>query len=213
LFHFAQSGLVSLLQVILIDITLAGDNAVVIGMAASRVPRQHRRKVIFWGLVAAVTTRVLLATGVRDLLSIIGLSLAGGILLLWVSWRIYREIRHETLHKASASGFAKPGEHQAPPLSEKDTQALVRRAIVQIAIADVSMSLDNVLAIAGAAINHPVILVIGLVLSIGLMGVAASYVARLLKRHPWISYAGLFVVLYVAITMIVHGGKEVLHAM
>lgn len=211
MFHLADSGLIALLQVILIDITLAGDNAVVIGMAAARVPRDERRKVIFWGLVAAVTLRVVLATGVLQLLHVIGLKLAGGILLLWVSWRIYREIRHERTHHAGT------GPHQGaqghPALSASETQERVRRAIIQIAVADVSMSLDNVLAVAGAAQGHIVILVVGLMLSIGLMGMAASYVARLLKRHPWVSYAGLFVVLYVSINMIVHGGNEVLTAM
>ena len=210
MFLFGNSGLIALLQVILIDITLAGDNAVVIGMAAARVPREERRKVIFWGLVAAVTLRVVLATGVLQLLHIIGLKLAGGILLLWVSWRILREIRHEKheRHAASASG-----DHQPHTITKKETDERVRRAITQIAIADVSMSLDNVLAVAGAAQGHVLILVIGLMLSIALMGIAASYVARLLRRHPWVSYAGLFVVLYVAISMIVRGGNEVLTAM
>ncbi len=213
MFHISDSGIIALLQVILIDITLAGDNAVVIGMAASRVPREQRRKVIFWGLVVAVTTRVILATGVVRLLNVIGLTLAGGILLLWVSWRIYREIRHENAHRLSEAAFAGDGAHAPPALAKKATERLVRRAIVQIAVADVSMSLDNVLAVAGAALHHPFILVIGLVLSIALMGIAASLVARLLRRHPWISYAGLFVVLYVAIMMVVHGGNEVLNAM
>jgi YjbE family integral membrane protein len=213
LFHFAHSGFIALLQVILIDITLAGDNAVVIGMAASRVPRTHRRKVIFWGLAAAVIIRIILASGIRDVLSVIGLTLAGGILLLWVSWRIYREIRHENAHQHATAGLAPADVPLTPPLSAKDSERLVRRAIVQIAVADLSMSLDNVLAVAGAAINHPFILVAGLVLSIGLMGIAASYVARLLRRHPWISYAGLFVVLYVAINMIVHGSHEILKAL
>jgi YjbE family integral membrane protein len=209
LFHFAHSGLIALLQVILIDITLAGDNAVVIGMAAARVPREERRKVIFWGLVAAVTLRVVLATGVLQLLHVIGLKLAGGILLLWVSWRIYRELRHAKHYHLPEPVW---GSH-AVPLSKKETDERVRRAIIQIAIADVSMSLDNVLAVAGAAQGHMLILVIGLILSIALMGIAASYVARLLRRHPWVSYAGLFVVLYVAINMVVNGGSEVLTAM
>ncbi len=210
MFHFAHSSLIALLQVILIDITLAGDNAVVIGMAAARVPREERRKVIFWGLVAAVTLRVVLATGVLQLLHVIGLKLAGGILLLWVSWRIYRELRHAKNHHLAESPLS--GSH-AVPLSKKETDERVRRAIIQIAIADVSMSLDNVLAVAGAAQGHVLILVIGLMLSIALMGIAASYVARLLRRHPWVSYAGLFVVLYVAIAMVVNGGNEVLTAM
>ncbi len=213
MFHFADSALIALLQVILIDITLAGDNAVVIGMAAIRVPRTERRKVIFWGLVAAVTLRGILASTVRKLLAVIGLTLAGGILLLWVSWRIYRDIRHEKAHRLATAGAPHDPERPPPSLSKDETEKLVRRAIIQIAVADISMSLDNVLAVAGASFNHPVILVTGLILSIALMGIAASYVARLLKRHPWISYAGLFVVIYVAANMIVNGSNEVLGAM
>jgi YjbE family integral membrane protein len=219
LFHFASSGFFALLQVILIDIVLAGDNAVVIGMAASRVPRQDRRKVIFWGLFAAVAIRVALATITVQLLEVIGLMFAGGILLLWVAWRLYRDIRQEfevepeqdTLDCTATSGVPTTG--NVPPLSDVDSRYRVRRAIFQIMLADISMSLDNVLAVAGAAVHHIVVLAIGLLLSIGLMGLAASMIARLLGRYPWVSYAGLFIVVYVAITMIVQGGQMVIHAM
>ena len=216
MFHFASSGFFALLQVILIDIVLAGDNAVVIGMAASRVPKQDRRKVIFWGLFAAVAIRVALATITVQLLEVIGLMLAGGILLLWVAWRLYRDIRQEFEVEPEdssdcTSSVAKTG--NVPPLSDVDSRHRVRRAIFQITLADISMSLDNVLAVAGAAVHHIVVLAIGLLLSIGLMGLAASMIARLLGRYPWVSYAGLFIVVYVAITMIVQGGQMVIHAM
>ena len=221
LFHFASSGFFALLQVILIDIVLAGDNAVVIGMAASRVPKQDRRKVIFWGLFAAVAIRVALATITVQLLEVIGLMFAGGILLLWVAWRLYRDIRQEfdvepepeTLDCTATATPAIATTGRVPPLSDVESRHRVRRAIFQITLADISMSLDNVLAVAGAAVHHIVVLAIGLLLSIGLMGMAASMIARLLGRYPWVSYAGLFIVVYVAITMIVQGGQMVLHAM
>jgi YjbE family integral membrane protein len=213
LFHYAHSGFIALLQVILIDITMAGDNAVVISLAAARVPLHDRRKVIFWGLVAAVTLRVILASSIRALLSVIGFTLAGGILLLWVCWRLYREINHD--FAGQRRSLFTPGEKSAveAEFSGPDEAKAVRRAIMHICVADASMSLDNVLAVAGASVNHPYILVIGLILSIGLMGVASNYLARLIDRRPWISYAGVFIVLYVAITMIVLGSNEVVKAM
>ena len=189
-------GLVALLQVLMIDIVLAGDNAVVIGMAAARVPPGLRNKVILWGLVAAVGLRVGLAMIAVSLMEVIGLTLAGGILLLWVCWRFWRDI----------SG---PEPREVQPL---DTDASLGRAITQIVLADVSMSLDNVLGVAGAARNHLDVLVIGLLLSVGLMGAAANLIARLLERFRWISYLGLAIVLYVALSMIWAGGHDVLKA-
>ena len=209
MFHYANSGFIALLQVIFIDITMAGDNAVVISLAAARVPVHDRRKVIFWGLVWAVVLRVILASFVRGVLAVIGFTLAGGILLLWVCWRLYRDI-HSDFQEVREGTTSHAGSHHSTTVDETRT---VRRAILHIALADLSMSLDNVLAVAGASVNHPIILAIGLVLSIGLIGIASSYVARLLHRHPWISYAGLFIVLYVAITMIVRGSSEVMQAM
>jgi YjbE family integral membrane protein len=188
---FEQGGLIALGQVLMIDIVLAGDNAVVIGMAAAR-----RGKVILWGLVAAVGLRVVLAVIAVSLMKVIGLTLAGGILLLWVCWRFWRDISH-----------AKP--YEAAPLA---VNASLRRAIIQIVLADVSMSLDNVLAVAGAARDHLDVLVIGLLLSVGLMGAAANVIARLLERFRWISYLGLAIVLYVALSMIWHGGHDVIKA-
>ena len=199
-----------MLQVILIDIVLAGDNAVVIGIVAAKVPQPDRRKVIFWGLVAAVVLRVVLASITATILEVIGLMFAGGVLLLWVSWRLYRDLRQSQEHDLGASilneRIAKGG---AQPTHMPTAD--LRRAILRLAVADLSMSLDNVLAVAGAAMNHVWVLTIGLLLSIALMGLAASMIANLLQRHPWISYAGLIIVIYVALRMIFFGGWEILH--
>jgi YjbE family integral membrane protein len=166
---FSHGGVFALIQVVLIDIVLAGDNVVVIGMAAARVPQIVRRKVIFWGLVAAVILRVILATLTAELLAIIGLMFAGGILLLWVCWKLYRDIREAAEEKKAVDLMEIAADKLGGPYSVEASSAMVRRAIVQIAAADLSMSLDNVLAVAGAARNHVVVLAIGLVLSIGLM--------------------------------------------
>jgi YjbE family integral membrane protein len=203
---FEHGAIFALLQVILIDIVMAGDNAVVIGMAAARLPADQRHKVIFWGLAAAVVLRVALATVTVELFAFISLRVVGGILLLWVAWRLYRDIRNA---KAEPNGNGANGHmangNMALPVDGSGHVAM-RRAIMQITVADISMSLDNVLAVAGVAIHHVWVLAVGLMLSIGLMGVAANLVAKLLNRHPWISYAGVFIVLYVAIMMIYHGG-------
>lgn len=208
--HLLSPATVALLQVILIDVVLAGDNAVVIGMAASRVPAAQRKKVIFWGLAAAVVLRIGLAMLTATLLAVIGLMFAGGILLLWVSWRLYRDIRagHEDEvghHTIATGGSDHPKARR--PLDDKG----VRKAIWHIFIADISMSLDNVLAVAGAAREHVWVLGVGLVLSIALMGIAAAMIAGLLRRYPWINYAGLIIVLYVALRMIWDGGHQIAH--
>jgi YjbE family integral membrane protein len=194
---FETGGVFALGQVVMIDIMLAGDNAVVIGLAAARVPAHLRKKVILWGLAAAVALRVGLALIAVSLLEVIGLTLAGGILLLWVSWRFWRDI----------SGGHKVTAHKV------DSAASVRRAILQVVIADISMSLDNVLAVSGAAIGHLDVLVIGLLLSVALMGAAAEMVARLLERWRWVSYLGLAIVLYVALSLIWRGSHEVMGAL
>jgi len=194
---FQEGGLVALAQVLMIDIVLAGDNAVVIGLAAGRVPPQLRKKVILWGLVAAVVLRVGLAVIAVSLMKIIGLTLAGGIVLLWVCWRFWRDISGNQHHQTAAP----------------DANASLKRAILQIVLSDVSMSLDNVLAVAGAARDHLDVLVVGLLLSVGLMGAAANLIARVLERYRWISYLGLAIVLYVAISMVWHGGHDVLKAL
>lgn len=204
--HLIPPALAALIQVILIDIAMAGDNAVVIGLAAARVPQSDRRKVVFGGLVAAVVLRLVLAIAVAHLLKIsVVLLFAGGVLLLWVAWRLYRDIHRSHEERIGASAIAGENLHEAVIAAPLD----LRRIVMQIAVADLSMSLDNVLAVAGAAMNDPLILVIGLMLSIALMGFAASMVARLLQRHPWISYAGLTIVIYVALRMIYFGGVEI----
>jgi YjbE family integral membrane protein len=193
---FTEGGLIALLQVLMIDIVLAGDNAVVIGMAAARVAPALRGKVILWGLVAAVLLRVVLAVIAVKLLAIIGLTLAGGILLLWVCWRMWRDISGAKSHGAI----------------KLDKNAGLKHAIVQIVVADISMSLDNVLGVAGAARGHLDVLVIGLLLSVALMGAAANLIARVLEKVRWISYVGLAIVLYVAAKMIWEGGHQVMAA-
>jgi YjbE family integral membrane protein len=191
-----QDGLAALAQVLMIDIVLAGDNAVVIGLAAARVPAAIRSKVIFAGLAAAVLFRLGLAVVAVQLLRIIGLSLAGGILLLWVSWRFWRDLS------------------QPPPQAAGlDAKGSFGSAIFKIMLADISMSLDNVLGVAGAARQHLDVLVIGLILSVALMGAAAEMIARLLERFRWISYLGLAVVVYVALSMIWSGSHDVTQAL
>ena len=193
---FSQGGLVALTQVLMIDVVLAGDNAVVIGMAAARVPPAIRAKVIFAGLAAAVLFRLGMAVIAVRLLGIIGLTLAGGILLLWVAWRFWRDLsRHR------------------PNQVQIDAKGSLGRAIFQIVLADISMSLDNVLAVAGAAREHLDVLAIGLLLSVALMGAAADLIARLLDRFRWISYLGLAVVIYVALSMIWSGSHDVTQAL
>jgi YjbE family integral membrane protein len=201
---FTQGGFFALLQVILIDLVLAGDNAVVIGMSAAHVHTSDRRKVIFLGLAAAVVLRVTLAIFAVQLLEFIPLVIAGGILLLWVCWRLWRDVRQANKEKQATKLMGESGAPHHAPAPFKN-RAAVRRAVIHIAAADISMSLDNVLAVAGAAMQHPWVLVIGLTLSVALMGLAASFVAKLLTRFPWISYAGIFIVLFVALRMIWHG--------
>lgn len=210
-FHLVSPALAALLQVILIDIVLAGDNAVIIGMAAALVPVSQRRRVIFWGLAAAVLLRMTLAWFTTWILGVIGLTFAGGILLLWVSWRLYREIKrsHEDAVGTQTIGDTR---HTLMPPALPNPTPDVRKAVLRIAVADLSMSLDNVLAVAGAAIHHPWVLVIGLLLSVALVGFAAASIAKLLHRYPWVSYAGLIIIVYVAARMIWLGGLEIMHA-
>jgi YjbE family integral membrane protein len=191
-------GLAALLQVVMIDLVLAGDNAIVIGLAASGLVAKQRGRAILIGILAATVLRIVFAAFTIELLEIVGLLLAGGILLLWVCWKMWRELG-TSRHAASTDGT---GVASAAP------KTLVQAAW-QIVVADVSMSLDNVLAVAGAAREHPAALVFGLGLSIVMMGVAASFIARLLERHRWITYLGLAVILYVAGDMIYRGFLEV----
>lgn len=196
-------ALTALVQVVLIDLVLAGDNAIVIGLAAAGLPAEQRGKAILIGVAAATVLRILFAGLTTQLLAIVGLLLAGGILLLWVCWKMWRELRspaHEP--NAMADDAGQPNGNEAP-------RKTLAQATWQIVIADVSMSLDNVLAVAGAAREHPTVLIFGLALSIALMGVAASFIARLLQKHRWIAYVGLAVILYVAGEMIYRGALEI----
>ena len=203
---FTPSALSALFQVLMIDLVLAGDNAVAVGLAAGGLPPPLRRKAIFWGLVAAVITRIGFALITTQLLGIIGLLFAGGVLLLWVCWKMWRELRDQAVAQEEAAEAAMDAD---PTTEPKVKPKSFRDALIQILIADVSMSLDNVLAVAGAAREHPTILVFGLLMSIALMGVAAHAIARLLHRYRWIGYIGLAIVLYVALHMMWQGGREV----
>jgi len=205
---FTYSALLAFIQVLMINIVLSGDNAVVIGMVAARVSLENRNKVIMWGMIAAVVLRLLLALVAVDLLKVIGLTLAGGILLLWVAWRLYRDIREQNQEKAGLAAMAARNGGSAHAAAMTGAAVPLRRAIFQIAVADVSMSVDNVLAIAGAASQHVVVLVIGLVLSIALMGIAATYVAKLLQRYPALSYIGVLLIVYVGAQMIWDGSDD-----
>ena len=193
------NALSALVSVVVIDVTLAGDNAVVVGMAAAGLPRAEQRRVIMIGIAAATALRVVFALGAVQLLAIVGLTLAGGILLLWVAWKMYRDLRH-------ARSPAATGGNTGPVTTKTFGQALFR-----VVVADVSMSLDNILAVAGTARDHFWVLVLGLLLSVALMGAASTFVARLLERHHWIAWIGLAIVAAVALRMIYDGSFEVLH--
>lgn len=185
------SELSALAQVLLIDVALAGDNAVVVGLAVTGLPAHQKRPAILLGIGGATVLRIALGAVTLQLLAIVGLLLAGGILLLWVAWKMYRELRHT---------------HRANEIAAPKT---LGAAMMQIVVADLSMSLDNVLAVAGAANGHTWVLVVGLTVSVILMGVAATLIARLLEKHRWIAWVGLLIVFYIAVKMIWEGGHEV----
>lgn len=194
----SPAALAAFTQVLLIDVVLAGDNAIVVGALAAGLPAAQRRRVIAIGVLAALVLRIAFALVVSWLLGVVGLILAGGLLLLWVAWRMYRE-----LHPAGSS----PG---SPEVKGDEHSGLkpaksFAAAVWAVALADVSMSLDNVLAVAGAARDHPGILIVGLILSVALMGIAANIIAKYIERYRWIAYVGLAVILYVAAKMIVEG--------
>jgi YjbE family integral membrane protein len=203
-------ALTALFQVIMIDLVLAGDNAIVIGLAAAGLPAEQRPRAILIGIAAATVLRIAFAGVTTQLLQILGLLLAGGVLLLWVCWKMWRELRAQD-HQADADDDGLDGVHINPDGTAVMTapRKTFGQAAWQIVVADVSMSLDNVLAVAGAAREHPGILVFGLVLSIALMGLAATFIARVLQRHRWIAYVGLAIILYVAFEMIYRGSVEV----
>src|SRR3954452_17875193 len=196
------SAIAAFFEILAIDIVLAGDNAIVVGALAAGLPAEQRRKVIMVGVLAALVLRIGFALLVTQLLQVVGLVLAGGVLLLWVAWRMYREIRHkdESLGSDEVLGDEHSGLKPAKSFAS---------AAWGVALADVSMSLDNVLAVAGAAREHPWVLVFGLVLSVLLMGAAANVIARYIDRYRWLAWAGLAVILWVALKMIFDGARHI----
>ena len=196
-------------QVIMIDLVLAGDNAVVIGLAAAGLPKEQRNKAILVGIIAATVLRIAFASVTLQLLEILGLLLVGGILLLWVCWKMWRELRDGTHEAEGVEAMTGEDFDADGTIAGRAPRKTFAQAALQIVIADISMSLDNVLAVAGAAREHPGVLVVGLVLSIALMGLAASFIARLLQKYRWIAYVGLAIILYVALEMIYRGALEV----
>ncbi len=203
-FDFLWPDLGAFFTVVLIDVALAGDNALVVGMAAAGLPPSQRRRAILIGIMGAALLRILFAGVAVQLMQIVGMTLAGGLLLLWVSWKLWREIQAAN-HRGASKGD--PGD----AASAKPTKTLPQ-AILQILLADLSMSLDNVLAVAGAARDSLWVLVAGLGISVILMAFAASIIARVIHRHHWIAYIGLLVVLYVSLAMIWDGGIDSLKA-
>jgi YjbE family integral membrane protein len=191
-------GLGAFVSVVVIDVVLAGDNAIVVGMAASGFEPRRRRQIILWGILAATVLRIALASVVIELLAIIGLTLAGGFLLLWVAWKFYRDL---------VSGEVSGGKAESPKPAGKPKS--FPQAVIQVVLADLSMSLDNVLAVAGTARDHFWVLVSGLALSVALMGVASELMARLIARHRWVAWIGLLIVTFVALRMIYEGWAEV----
>ncbi len=207
---FTYAGFMALLQVIGIDLVLAGDNAIVIGLAAAGLPKEQRGKAILVGIIAATVLRIFFALITTKLLAIVGLLLAGGVLLLWVCWKMWRELQvshaEEVVAEEALTGLDLNGDGTVAGAAKPKSFA---QAASQIVIADISMSLDNVLAVAGAAREHPTVLIIGLALSIAMMGLAATFIARLLSRHRWIAYVGLLIIVYVALDMIWRGWTEI----
>ena len=208
--HFVSDEIATLLQVVMIDLVLAGDNAIVIGLAAAGLPLRQRAKAVLVGIIAATVLRITFAAATTQLLQVVGLVLAGGILLLWVSWKMFRELRISAKAKGDAIEIMSNMDINADgTIARHAPRKSFAQAAGQIVVADVSMSLDNVLAVAGAAREHLTVLIIGLGLSVALMGVAASYIARLLHNYRWVAYAGLLMILYVALEMIYRGMGEV----
>ena len=194
--------LTAFLQIIVIDIVMSGDNAIIIGMAAAGLPPELRKKAIFWGIIGATVLRIFFALIVVQLLSITGIKVIGGLLLLWVCWRMWQEIR--------AGATVEDIEREVEENAKKGLPKTLRTAMVNIIVADATMSLDNVLAVAGAARDHLEMLIFGLVLSIALMALTANYIAKLLEKHTWLGYLGLAIIAYVAIQMIWQGTGEVM---
>jgi YjbE family integral membrane protein len=207
---FAPESIAALFQVVMIDLSLAGDNAIVVGMAAAGLPEQQRTRAIFFGMAGATALLVIFAGVTTQLLKLVGLLFAGGVLLLWVCWKMWRELRATANQEEEEAVEALTGLHinADGTVAGYAPRKTLAQAAGQIIIADLSMSLDNVLAVAGAAREHPVVLIFGLSLSILLMGVAARFIASLLHKYRWIAYLGLGVILYVALGMVFRGAQE-----
>lgn len=199
------AAMAAFVQVLLIDLVLAGDNAIVVGALAAGLPAEQRRKVIIIGVVAALVLRIIFALMVTWLLGIVGLVLAGGLLLLWVAWKMYRDISRTEATESPGSPEIAGDENSGIPAAKS-----FAAAAWSVAVADVSMSLDNVLAVAGAASDHPGIMIVGLIFAVALMGLAANIIAQYIERYRWIAWFGLAVIVYVAGKMIWEGGHEVL---
>jgi YjbE family integral membrane protein len=209
----SMSELSALVNVILVDLVLAGDNAIVVGIAVAGLPAQQRWKVMVFGIAAATVLRIVFAAMTVQLLQIIGLLLAGGLLLLWVCWKLWRELRGgQLIHMAAGNAPREVDADGAGAGPRAPAQKTMRQAVMQIIVADVSMSLDNVLAVAGAAREHAWVLIVGLALSVAFMGLAAGVIARLLGRYHWIAYIGLVIIFYVAVRMIFDGTLEIVQA-
>jgi YjbE family integral membrane protein len=205
----ASDAIASLIQVVMIDLVLAGDNAIVIGLAAAGLPARQRKHAIIIGILVATVLRIVCAALATQLLQIFGLLLAGGILLLWVCWKMWRELQTTPQDQEGGNDMlVEDAPRRDRTVAEHPRRKTFAQATFRIVVADVSMSLDNVLAIAGAAREHPFILAFGLLLSIALMGLAADLIGRLLQRHRWIAYVGLAIILYVACEMIYRGAQE-----
>ncbi len=199
----------ALLQVILVDLVLAGDNAIVIAIVVAGFAPRERARLLMLGVIAATVVRILFALVATELLKIVGLMLAGGLLLLWVCWKLWRELETQrSLRRIEAENAAATGHIDVPKHERKS----MREAITQIVIADVSMSLDNVIAVAGIARDNTWVLIVGLVLSIAFMAFAATFIARLLHKHHWIAYVGLIIIVYVAGTLIWDGGESLMRS-
>jgi len=206
-------ALTALFSVIGIDLVLAGDNAIVIGLAAAGLPKDQRKKAILIGVLAATVLRIVFALATTRLMAITGLTLAGGVLLLWVCWKMWRELRSGHAAQDGAEVLAESDLNHDGGIAKGAPRKSFAQAAWQIVVADVSMSLDNVLAVAGAAKEHPGVLIFGLALSIALMGFAASFIAGLLQKHRWIAFVGLAIILYVAVHMVYEGAFQVLPMM
>jgi len=205
----SAEAIVALFQVVMIDLSLAGDNAIVVGIAAAGLPEQQRTRAIFFGMAGAAALLVIFAGITTQLLKLVGLLFAGGVLLLWVCWKMWRELRSTAKEEEEAAGTSTGLDVNADgTVTSYAPRKTLAQAVGQIIIADLSMSLDNVLAVAGAAREHPTVLIFGLSLSILLMGAAAAFIASLLHKYRWIAYLGLAVILYVALGMLFRWAQE-----